>query len=100
EFNLSPSTHWNIYHFDSPRRGMRPESAFSALPFEMHQFSNIFQLILSIDLSPIVATDQVLEMAIASVLQSTQGDLSYWALQHPSSEADFHDRAGFTIELL
>ncbi|MEO1404099.1 MAG: DOMON-like domain-containing protein [Cyanobacteria bacterium J06635_1] len=99
EFNLSPSTHWNIYRFDSYRQGMRLESAISVLPFEVHQFANIFQLILSVDLSPIVATDQVLQMAIACVLQSTKGNLTYWALQHPGNEADFHNRQGFTIDL-
>ncbi|MEM9163202.1 MAG: DOMON-like domain-containing protein [Cyanobacteria bacterium P01_F01_bin.4] len=100
EFNLSPSTDWNIYKFERYRQGMRPESAIAVLPFEVHRFANIFQLILSVDLSPLVAAEQGLEMGVASVLQSIEGDLTYWALHHPGDEADFHNREGFTIELL
>lgn len=99
EFNLSPSTHWNSYHFDSYRQGMKAEAAFSALPFERNQFEKTFQLIATIELDPIVTVNQSLEVGIAAVLQTKDGQLSYWALTHASAKADFHNRSSFIIKL-
>ena len=99
EFNLAPSTHWNVYHFDDYRQGMCPEITFTRLPFVVHQFANSFQLILSVDLSQIISGDQAIEMAIATVLKSKDGQLTYWALHHPGHTADFHHRDGFMIKL-
>lgn len=40
-----------------------------------------------------------LEVGITAVIERTDGTLSYWALHHPAAEADFHDRAGFTLRV-
>jgi hypothetical protein len=40
-----------------------------------------------------------LELGVTAVLAHQDGQLSYWALHHPASEADFHHRGGFGVRL-
>jgi hypothetical protein len=97
EFNLSPSGDWNIYRFDSYRRGMREEITFDRLPFTTQIQPNLYQLQLSVDLNKIIAPDILLDMAITAVIETKEGKISYWALSHRSSEADFHQRKSFDL---
>jgi hypothetical protein len=99
EFNLSPAGHWNVYCFNAYRQGMKVELAFASLPFTVQHQSKALQLSLELDLAPIVEPDQSLDVAISAVIQPQEGGISYWALTHPLSQADFHQRDSFTIEL-
>lgn len=99
EFNLSPAGHWNAYRFDGYRQGMQAESAFTALPFSVQVQPTRVCLNVDVDLEKIVPATQPLEVAIAAVVQPTQGEVSYWALTHPGSQADFHLRQGFIIRV-
>jgi hypothetical protein len=40
-----------------------------------------------------------LELGVTAVLAHQDGQLSYWALNHPAAEADFHHRGGFGMRL-
>lgn len=126
EFNLSPAGHWNVYRLEGYRQGLTPEPAYQQLPFhvEQHGPSPTKQLTLTLrcPLPPdiqsgqgetaaeticeaVVATEvnaagcSGLEVAITAVIQRLDGTLSYWALNHPAAQADFHDRGGFTIQV-
>lgn len=99
EFNLSPAGHWNVYRFDGYRRGMQEETAFSALPFSVEDKGDDFAIALNIDLDKIVSLDQALDVAITTVIKHRDGEVSYWALTHRGTEADFHLRDSFIIEL-
>ncbi|MDZ4872383.1 MAG: hypothetical protein CLLPBCKN_001771 [Chroococcidiopsis cubana SAG 39.79] len=99
EFNLSPSGNWNIYHFEDYRQGMQPEVTFTSLPFVVHNRPNYLLLNLELNLDKIVEIEQKIEIAIASVLQSQSGEMTYWALTHCGTQADFHQRDSFTIKL-
>jgi hypothetical protein len=98
EFNLSPTGNWNVYRFSDYRRGMQTETAISALPFEVQQTANMLKLDLQFDGAAIGVIDQAVEIAISTVVEDTQGRISYWALTHSGTEADFHDRQGFLIK--
>jgi hypothetical protein len=98
EFNLSSAGHWNVYRFDGYRQGMQEETAFTMLPFSVHNQADGLVVALDIDLSKIVST-QVLEIAITSVIKHRDGEVTYWALTHRGAEADFHQRDSFIIEL-
>jgi len=50
-------------------------------------------------LNPILGSAQSLEVGITSIVQTTDGKESYWALTHPGSVADFHLRQSFILEL-
>ena len=99
EINISPRGHWNIYHFDDYRSGMREEESYTALASCTEYQADCFKLSASIPLSTIVEDDVQLEAAPSVVLKSPDGSLSYWALAHSPARPDFHDRRHFLLEL-
>ena len=103
EFNMSPSGNWNIYVMDAYRQiNMRQEQAFTHLPYTFNKVYNQITLDITVDLNPILKIDSPLEIAIATIIQTTQRNESYWALAHPgapTAQADFHLRKSFTIHL-
>ncbi len=99
EFNLSPAGHWNAYRFAAYRQGMQEEIAFRSLPFSVQNQSGALRLTLELDLDQILQADQTLEVAISAVIKLRDGQVSYWALIHRSSQADFHQRDSFIVEL-
>ncbi len=99
EFNLSPSGDWNIYSFDGYRQGMREETALTTLPFSSQIQPNLYGLSLKIDLAAIIAPKTPLDIAITAVIEDKNAIISYWALNHRSSEADFHQRDSFIISI-
>ncbi len=42
-------------------------------------------------------TDGVI--GLSAVIETADGQLSYWALAHPRAQPDFHHRAGWTAHL-
>jgi hypothetical protein len=97
EFNLAPAGDWNIFHLDDYRQGLKDEAAFTSLPFRVEQQQNSFSLALEFNLDRIIARQQPIEVSVTTVIQSVQGEMSYWALTHNGTEADFHRRDGFII---
>ncbi|WP_392478001.1 DOMON-like domain-containing protein [Nostoc sp. C110] len=99
EFNLSPSGHWNVYRLDGYRQGMQEETAFENLPFNVQNQSDSLAIALNVDLDKIISMEQAIEVAITSVIKDRDGEVTYWALTHRGTEADFHLRDSFIIEL-
>lgn len=99
EFNLSPAGHWNVYCFDRYRQGMQEEVAFNTLPFTFEKQADRLTLSLDVDLDKIVGKEQLIDVAITTVIKQINGEVSYWALTHRGAEADFHLRESFIIEL-
>jgi hypothetical protein len=99
EVNLAPTGDWNVYALDGYRQGLRPEIAFGSLPFTIDRSANSLRLNLALDLSQIINADSKLEVAITTVIKSTQDEISYWALTHTGTEADFHRRDSFEIDI-
>ncbi len=97
EFNLSPSERWAAYDFKS----YRDDRTERALPIEpnctLRQGSSMAIFDAAIPLAGIPRGDSA--MNLAAVLEEEGGAISYWALAHPHSAADFHDPACFTGEL-
>jgi hypothetical protein len=100
EINLSPSGDWNLYHMDTYRRiGFREETFIQHLPFRVQKDIDVFALNAAMDLDPIVRAGQVLEVGIAAIIQSRNGTETYWALNHPGPQPDFHSRGSFVIRV-
>jgi len=99
EFNFSPAGHWNIYHFRSYRKGMREEPAFTSLPLIVSRQVDTFHLSLEIAMDKIIPADRKLDVGVSAVIKSIEGELTYWALIHTGTAADFHRRDSFIIEL-
>lgn len=100
EFNLSPSGDWNVYRMDAYRRlGFRQEVRISILPFTFKRAPGGYLLEAAIDLAWMNLADHQWEMAISAIIQTKNGNETYWALTHSTSKPDFHLRAGFTLSL-
>jgi hypothetical protein len=99
EFNLSPSGHWNVYHFASFRQGMMEETVYTALPFSVVLYSDCLQLSLEVELDKIVQADQSLKIGISAVTKTLNGRITFWALTHPGTQPDFHRRDAFIVDL-
>ena len=99
EFNISPSGDWNVYAMDAYRQvGMREETRIKRFPLEIQKEANSISLEMAINLDPIIERKLPIEVGIASVIQTLNGQETYWALVHPGTEADFHLREGFVLE--
>ena len=84
EFNFSPSRQWAAYRFDSYRRAMS-ELPLQTMPrIETETMEDGFGLDAIVPLA--LHEDTVAgrsRLAIAAVLECTDGRLTYWALAHP-----------------
>jgi len=99
EFNLSPSGDWNVFRLDNYRQGLRNETVFTTLPFDIARSASYLILKLGFDLNQIISIDRQVEVSVTTVIRSTKDELSHWALTHCGEEADFHLRDSFVIKL-
>ena len=100
EFNFSPSTQWAAYRFDTYRHGMSALALQSAPRISTEVTRDALQLNATVDLRKLCDIDVIqATMAIAAVIENPSGELSYWALQHPAGEPDFHHVDGFVAAL-
>ena len=100
EFNMSPTSEWNVYAMDAYRQAnMREELAFTQLPFEFRKTNEGISLDISVNLNPILQPDQVLQIGITTIIQTRDGNEIYWALAHPGVQTDFHLRESFVINI-
>lgn len=98
EFNFSPSGQWAAYAFEDYRkpRNWRIHSppAFSTV-YTQDRLS-MEAVISQLDL-PDNPHHRTYRLGLTVVLETKDGELSYWALCHPSGKPDFHHRTGFTL---
>ncbi|MDZ8104838.1 MAG: DOMON-like domain-containing protein [Nostoc sp. DedQUE12a] len=99
EFNLSPAGDWNVYRFDGYRQGMREETALTILLFDVRNHTDKLVLTLNIDLDKIISPEQIIEVAITTVIKCKDNGVTYWALTHRGAKPDFHLRDSFILEL-
>lgn len=99
EFNLAPSGDWNVFHLDDYRQGLRDELAFTCLPVKIDLRPHLLSLRLEFDLGKIIPITQQIEVSITAVIEPIQCEISYWAVNHSGSAADFHRRDSFIIKI-
>ncbi|WOE31425.1 MULTISPECIES: DOMON-like domain-containing protein [unclassified Acinetobacter] len=95
EVNLSPSQAWQAYDFEEYRypETMPPKPAYD---IELHQLKKThYGLNASIDLTEFMLNYKLkwtdLFIGLTAVLKTTQGE-HYFAMQHSSPQADFHNK--------
>ncbi len=97
---MSPSSAWNVYHMDAYRRiGFRAEPGIQQLPFEFQTTDDRYLLEVALDLTPLLPADQTIQVGITAIIQTLDGNETYWALAHPGPQADFHVRESFILRL-
>lgn len=100
EFNLSPSGDWNIYHMDSYRRvGFREETLIEQMQVDVRKEASCIAMDAVVDIGPVLKETDPVDVGITSVIQTRNGNETYWALAHPGPHADFHLRESFIIQL-
>jgi hypothetical protein len=81
---------------------MRPDERVSRLPLRRRGDGHAAPLALAatIDLMQIPELAAApLQVALAAVVEQTDGQVSHWALRHDGAQPDFHDRATFLVRL-
>ena len=93
EYNLSPSSRWATYRFDGPRAGMRTADEVATVEgldgaFDMVALEARVEL-----------PHGARRLGLSAVIESVDGEMSYWALAHPSARPDFHNPDSFVLDL-
>ena len=100
EFNFSPSGQWAIYSFASERvrTSLNVDAAMQPSP-HVHSSSEQLTLTAHLPWTALPPRGSVLNVALSAVMEEANGQLSYWALQHPCAQPDFHHPAGRSLRL-
>lgn len=93
EYNLSPSGQWATYRFDAPRSGMRDADEVATVE---GMDGAVDQVALE---ARIELPHGARRLGVSAVIETKVGDISYWALAHPSDKPDFHHPDSFVLEL-
>ena len=103
EFNLSPSGAWNSFTLQGYRYAAQAESDIESLPLEVKKTDDALTLKADIDISSIAAASDPIRLGISAVIlvknaaQETQE--TFWAIEHPAAEPDFHHPNSFALFL-
>ena len=100
EFNFSPSGQWAAYLFrDQRQRDLAAEAAAGPLEPDIEQNATDAGLSLRAWLPlhalPVPQPGQAWDLGLSAVIETLDGQLSYWALHHPGERPDFHHRGGW-----
>lgn len=97
EFNFSPSGDWAVYDFNAER--VRAPQPVGAMAPRIACTVTATALQLDVDLTTgaeaLASADALI--GLTAVLESQDGALSYWAVQHPCAQPDFHHRGGWVV---
>jgi hypothetical protein len=99
EFNFSPTGQWAAYSFTGRRQGMSriPEAADPGIG--TRSMDNRFDLRAWLDLSQIPGLTGPWLVGLSAIIELTDGSKSFWALQHPVGQPDFHHADCFALRL-
>jgi hypothetical protein len=100
ELNFSPSGEWAAYRFARYREGGPLENALNPL-ITLRAAADRLELDATVRLealSPALSSSP-LALALAAVVEESDGVLTYWALRHPADKPDFHHPEAFVLEL-
>ena len=107
EWNFSPSYDWALFAFDDYRK-KSGQSLDLQRPAHFIEYALLskdsLDILLSVDLTKFqrflgLGKQSSLRIGVSSVLESREGQLSYWALWHPEERADFHREENFSLVL-
>jgi hypothetical protein len=102
EFNFSPSGEWAAYKFNDYRQGMAPAQLAVPPQIELISTNTLLELRVRLQLDHVPFIDRDLgtwQLGLTAVIEDNTGQLSYWALSHPSPQPDFHHLDGFVLAI-
>jgi hypothetical protein len=100
ELNFSPDGRWNIYHFDSYRRGMKEEVKIQSLALSKRVGNpvSIYEVRLPLTLFQLGPIKKY-QLSGTAVLRDKADRCSYWAISHQDEKPNFHLRSSFVVSL-
>jgi hypothetical protein len=98
EFNFSPSGNWAAYSFPRYRDAMEPLSLVQTPEIFMDFSDSHIALEVTLEL-PVIWAQNELNAGLSAVIETQNGEKSFWALAHPAAKPDFHHRDGFTLKM-
>ena len=100
ELNFSPSGQWAAYQFSGYRSGMRVAGEITTIPIEVRPSADGCALQASLDPDQLtgLTRKRAWRVGLSAVIEDTNGEMSYWALAHPSGKPDFHHADSFACE--
>jgi len=97
ELNLAPAGAWAVYAFQRYREpSPLPEGLVPRIT--THKCPGHWTLDAQLRL-PQALWGRPLRLALATVVEQQNGELSYWALRHPAEHPDFHHPQSFVLAL-
>lgn len=101
ELNLAPTGEWASYGFDGYRAGMAVADKVPAPTVRSTEEGGTYTFEADLDLSHATGLPSKSSwlLAVSTVLQHTDGGVSYWALAHPPGKPDFHHPDSFVLDL-
>ncbi|MEM5518117.1 DOMON-like domain-containing protein [Henriciella sp. AS95] len=100
EFNFSPSQEWCAYRFEDYRSGRTEIRDIDVSRCELRRQSDAAFLTVAFTLPASMSLDpEHARLGLTAVIESRSGQISYWALAHPSERPDFHHKDGFQQRL-
>jgi len=94
EFNLSPSSRWACYDFDSFREGMRG-APVEAISISCSQDDH--SLVLEANIASSLPTPA--DVALNAIVEDTAGNIQFWALAFAKGKAEFHSEVCRAVQL-
>lgn len=101
ELNFSPAGDWAAYRFTGYRAGMSSPEIDPPPQMLVRRVGQGLEVDAEVRLSNLAGLGEAprLQIALCAVIEEVDGRLSYWALRQPPQKADFHDPAGFALDL-
>ncbi len=78
---------------------MRPEDIIDPPLCRVVTGTDLLTLACRLNLNGIIGKYSQLEVGVSSIIEATDGSISYWALEHHGMAPDFHDRRSFQLNI-
>lgn len=98
ELNLSPAGHWDLFRFESYRKGMQREERIARLEVQTTKLTHTLGLKTTLPVAELGLKNNKLEISATAVLQSRSLNYSYWAWKHAGDQPDFHLRESLIFQ--
>lgn len=99
EFNFSPAGDWAAYAFSAERVRDAAREPLAAPRIACARTADRLVLDAWLPAGALPDAGAPHRLGLAAVVETRDGGLSYWALQHPAPRPDFHHRGGWTAHL-
>lgn len=99
EINLSPSGQWSLYRFEGYRSGRTALDGVEVRDSRLDVSGDQIAFTATLDLDRLPLPPRPWRVGLSTVIETTDGAISYWALAHPSDKPDFHHPYSFLLEL-